>query len=96
MSQRGVEVIVGRLATDEAFRARLGREPRAALEDVARREVDLTPAEIEALAGMPRAAWDAMAELVDPRLQRVSLPSADEVPCSPPVATHGGRSEEGR
>jgi hypothetical protein len=79
MSQRGVEVIVGRLVTDEGFRARFGRDPRATLEAAARKEVDLTPAEIEALANMPGRAWEAMAELVDPRLQRVSLPLPEEV-----------------
>lgn len=96
MSQRGVEVIVGRLVTDEAFRTSFGRDPLGALEDLARREVDLTPAEIEALSGMPRSAWDAMAELVDPRLQRVSLLPADDVmPCRP-GPSGGQRSEGGR
>lgn len=96
MSQRGVEVIVGRLVTDEAFRARFGRDPLGALEDLAQREVDLTPAEIEALAGMSLGAWDAMAELVDPRLQRVSLPPADDAtPCRLGPGS-GQRSEGGR
>lgn len=79
MSQRGVEVIVGRLVTDEGFRACFGRDPRATLEAACRTEVDLTPSEIEALANMPGRTWEAMAELVDPRLQRVSLPLPDEV-----------------
>lgn len=96
MSQRAVELIVGRLVTDEAFRARFGRDPLRALEDLARREVDLTPAEIEALAGMPGGTWDAMAELVDPRLQRVLLPPPDDVTPRRPGTSCGQRSEGAR
>lgn len=71
MAQKAVEAVVGRLVTDEAFRDDFARDPRAALEGVRSRGLDLTASEIAALLGTNPLVWTEAAEEIDPRLQRV-------------------------
>ena len=71
MSQRNVELFVGRLMTDEAFRDQFCREPAAALEQLAREGVHLTSVEIEALSSISPALAKHFAEALDPRIQKV-------------------------
>ena len=70
MSQRNVEMIVGRLLTDEAFRSRFCRNPALALIDLASEGVQLTSVEIEALSRIDTALAMLFAEALDPRIQR--------------------------
>jgi hypothetical protein len=73
MSQRTIEVIVGRLVTDEAFRQVFAREPRRVLEELIAQGLSLTEIEIRALVGTPGALWTYVGEQIDPSLQKASL-----------------------
>jgi putative intracellular protease/amidase len=76
MTQKSVEVVVGRLVTDEPFRTGFVRDPRAALEDVQSGGLDLTSSEVSALLDTNPLLWTAAADGIDPRLQRVVLTAA--------------------
>src|SRR5450755_2939996 len=69
MSQKNVELIFGRLATDEEFRKSFGRDPASAVLELADRGFELTKAEQSALLRTDVALFDRIAEAIDPRLQ---------------------------
>ena len=73
MGQRSVEILVGRLVTDEDLRGRFKAEPRETLRIAQQRGLVLTAAETDALLASPGALWDCLAATLDPRLQKASL-----------------------
>ena len=77
MSQKCVEMVIGRLATDEALRARFSANPSSTLEHLREGGVDLTPGEIEALRETPAGLWDLVASGIHPRLQKIALKAVD-------------------
>ena len=80
MTQRNIEVVIGRLLTDEDFRQTFVRNPQRALVELLERGTLLSNAEIAALVGVDGAVWAQMAEQIDPRLQKASfrIPTSDE------------------
>ncbi len=81
MSQKCVELIFGRLATDEELRREFRRDPLATLAKLAACGVELTKAEREALLATKCALFERLAETIDPRLQKASLrPNPDARP----------------
>ena len=83
MSQKCVEVVIGRLATDETLRARFVADPAAMLHSMREAGVDLNLAEIEALIEMPAESWAAIAGWVHPRLQKIALIAKARSPKAP-------------
>ena len=73
MSQRNVELFIGRLLTDEELRQRFSHAPGEALEAFCEQGWELTKSELEALAGLDVRLWQLCAEAVPSRLQRCSL-----------------------
>ena len=73
MTQRCIEMVVGRLVTDEEFRRTFLEDPHQALGDLLERGTHLTHAEIAALIATESAVWSQVAEQIDPRLQKASL-----------------------
>lgn len=72
MSQAAVERCVGRLLTDEASRRRYREAPATAIHEMAERfGLSLTSAERTALQATTADTWDALADAIDPRLQRI-------------------------
>jgi hypothetical protein len=74
MAYKTVQYIIGQILTDEELRARFLHGPVETL--TAMRDdmgLDLTKAEIAALANCDRRLWDSGADWIDPRLQRCSL-----------------------
>ena len=78
MSQKCVELIFGRLATDEELRREFCRDPLGTLGKLAACGVELTKAERDALLATKCALFDRLAETIDPRLQKASLRTTAE------------------
>ena len=73
MSQRNVELLIGRLLTDEDMRRQFVRMPARALENFCRQGWELTQGEIQALAATDATMWSEVAARIPSRLQRCSL-----------------------
>jgi len=73
MAQRCVEAVVGRLATDEAFRIRFQKDRVAVLDEIVAQGAQLTPVERQALLDLDFSACERFAERLDPRIQKVCL-----------------------
>jgi hypothetical protein len=73
MSQKSVEIVIGRLITDEVLRARFFADPAGTLRSLHEGGHDLNPTEIAALLEMPLESWTAVASWVHPRLQKIAL-----------------------
>jgi hypothetical protein len=73
MSQRNVEIVIGRLATDEEVRERFLVDPQVEIAAMRREGLELTAIEAEALAALPARSLEALADALDPRLQKASL-----------------------
>ncbi len=70
MAMRDIEMIIGRLVTDEEFRVRFYQDPvRVCIEARLR----LSPLEIEALAKVPADAFEVLAQTMDEHLVRTPL-----------------------
>ncbi len=73
MSQKTVQLIVGRLVTDEAFRLRFLDAPRDLLGALVDEGYDLTAGEIDALVRTDQTLWIDAASRIDSQLQRCRL-----------------------
>ena len=73
MAQRNVEIVIGRLITDETFRTAFFDDPELTLTQFIESGYDLTALEMAALRATEIAVWTEAAEQIDPRLQKVSL-----------------------
>ena len=73
MSQKNVEIIVGKLATDEDFRRLFRSDPDRAVRELMDRGTELTPSEVAALLSTDVGVFERVAEALDPRLQKASL-----------------------
>ena len=71
--QRSIEMVIGRLVTDEEFRDTFQRDPQMALGELLARGTHLTHGEVAALIATDPALWDRVAEQIDPRLQKANL-----------------------
>jgi hypothetical protein len=73
VAQRSIEILVGRLLTDEAFRNAFLKNHSTVLQAFAEAGHDLTSFEIAALVATPKKLWNEFASQVDPRLQKANL-----------------------
>jgi hypothetical protein len=73
VAQRSIEILIGRLVTDEAFRSAFRADAVATLIGFAESGYDLTALETTALRATPADVWEQVAERIDPRLQKASL-----------------------
>jgi len=73
VAQRIVETVIGRLITDEEFRAKFANDPEATLLALCDLGFDLSRTEIAALVNTNRSIWQRAADELDPRLQKASL-----------------------
>jgi hypothetical protein len=81
MAHKTVQLIIGRILTDETFRASFLDDPVKTLRSLRDMGFDLTSAEIEALTQTDRRLWRSGADWIDGRLQRCSFGSE-----APPLA----------
>ena len=87
MSQRSVEILLGKLVTDEEIRRRFRVDPEGVLAGARERGLELSAVEAEALRGLSPGALDKLAAALDPRLQKASL----QCPSEHPAESSGGR-----
>ena len=73
MAQRIIEMLIGRLITDEHFRSEFLNDPEKTLLDLCDRGFELSRTEIAALVSTDRTLWARTADALDPRLQKASL-----------------------
>jgi hypothetical protein len=73
LAQRIIEVLIGRLITDEQFRLEFLANPEQTLLDLCDRGLELSRTEIAALVGTDPTLWARTADAIDPRLQKASL-----------------------
>jgi hypothetical protein len=73
VAQRIVEMLIGRLITDEQFREEFLKAPQRTLLALAERGLELSPTEIAALVSTDPGLWGRTADSIDPRLQKASL-----------------------
>jgi hypothetical protein len=73
MSQRHVESVIGRLVTDEGFRRRFAANPRAALQGLIDRGVELNECELQALVAIDPQQMERFVETLHPCIQKVEL-----------------------
>jgi hypothetical protein len=73
MSQKTVQLVMGRLLTDEDLRFRFVERPRETLSELREQGYELTADEIDALVRSDPGMWPSMARRIHPRLQRCSL-----------------------
>ena len=73
MAQRSIEILIGRLITDEAFRSAFRTDAAATLIGFVESGYDLTALEIASLRETPADVWERVSEQIDPRLQKASL-----------------------
>ena len=76
MSQWGVQIVIGRLLTDEAFRRQFEQCRRECLASVCGGGIDLDRAEIAALVEADAHVWTDMASQIDQRLRQTRPPDA--------------------
>ena len=73
MAQRSIEILIGRLITDEAFRDAFIENRVLSLQAFSEEGHELTPVELSAIHATPSTLWRIVADQIDPRLQRATL-----------------------
>jgi len=73
MSQWGVQIVIGKLLTDDQFRQRFEQRRRECLAGMRELGIDLNEGEITALVEADPRVWSTMATLIDRRLQNGRL-----------------------
>ena len=76
MAQRSIEILIGRLVTDEAFRLAFRTNPVDTLIRFTESGYELTRVEIAAVHSTHPDVWERVAERIDPRLQKASFARA--------------------
>jgi hypothetical protein len=76
--QRSIEILIGKLATDEEFRLAFRLNPRGTLQEASEWGLALTELEVRALIATDPSLWDRIADELDGRLQKASLKSVSE------------------
>ena len=73
MSQKTVQLVIGRLLTDEELRSHFVARPRETLTELREQGFELTADEINAIVDSDPGIWTSTAARIHPRLQRCSL-----------------------
>ena len=71
--QRHIELLIGRLATDEDFRRRISARSATDADDAAAWGLALSDIEVTALLATDQTLWERIALELDSRLQKASF-----------------------
>jgi hypothetical protein len=77
MSQKTVQLLIGKLLTDEELRIRFTRDPIGTVAAMQADGWDLTSIEADAIVQTDVNVWSRAATRIHPRLQRCSLRPGD-------------------
>jgi hypothetical protein len=80
LAQRTIELLIGRLITDEEFRADFIDHPEKTLVALCDQGWEMSRTEIAALVATDPALWARTADALDPRLQKASFRNGVKVP----------------
>jgi hypothetical protein len=94
VSQRSVEIVIGRLATDEEFRGRFEASREAALDELTRAGAALTPVERRALLEIDVTACERFASCLDARLQKVDVRAGVDREAARSTTSRGSTSDD--
>jgi hypothetical protein len=89
MSQKSVEILLGKLVTDEAFRRCFFPVQASSFQLAAAHDLELTPVECHALSTLQQWPFDLIAQCLDPRL---ALSPSERRDLPDDVGGNGGRS----
>ena len=67
MAQRTIELLIGRLITDEEFRSEFLKDPEKTLAELSEHGLDLSRTEVAALVSTDPTLWARPADAIDPR-----------------------------
>jgi hypothetical protein len=73
VAHRIIEMLIGRLITDEQFRSEFLDDPERTLTNLSDCGFELSKTEVSALVNTDRKLWARTADALDPRLQKASL-----------------------
>ena len=73
MAHRSIEILIGRLVTDEAFRTAFLANPATTLHGFIESGYELTAMELAAVTHTRQDLWTLAADRIDPRLQKASI-----------------------
>ena len=76
--QRHIEVLIGRLVTDEDFRRAFERNPQQVLSNAAEWGLALSAIEVCALLATDQGLWERIAVELDSRLQKASFKTCQD------------------
>ncbi len=91
MSQKCVELLLGRILTDEDFRRSFFPVRDYSFEIAAAHGLELTPVERSAVSGLRPERFDLIAQTLDPRISRSRVSESKGPGCGSPDATGGQR-----
>src|SRR3989442_1161831 len=77
MTQQSVEILIGKLLTDEELREAFEQDPHEVLAWLLRQGLQLSRLEIEALKSIKPSDLSGLADMIDRRLQKASLKRVD-------------------
>jgi hypothetical protein len=80
VAQRIIEMLIGRLITDEEFRSEFLKDPEKTLTELNDRGMDLSRTEVAALVNTDPTLWARTADAIDPRLQKASFKNVVRIP----------------
>jgi hypothetical protein len=78
MAQRSIEVLIGRLVTDEAFRIAFLQNRVDTLRGFIESGHELTDLELAAVSQTRTDLWILVADQIDPRLQKASFQTGSQ------------------
>ena len=73
MSQWGVQLVIGKLVTDEVFRQRFEAEAQESLSKLCEQGIDLDDTEVAAFLDTDSRLWSTIATQIDHRLRRARV-----------------------
>jgi hypothetical protein len=80
VAQRIIEMLIGRLITDEDFRTEFLQNPEKTLISLTEHGLELSRTEVAALVSTDPTLWARAADAIDPRLQKASFKNAVRIP----------------